>query len=237
MAERDTEVYRVVETRVETPGVVTLALLHSSGTNPSFVPGQFITVYFPETNTPEGKAYSISSAPHEKTFSITVRALGEFSNRLCALQVHDTLKASTPYGFFSPEKEDTNLVLLASGIGITPFRSMLFSFAQDTPERRVALLHSVRTADDALFREAFETLRTTMPNLSLTYYVTRDTASAPFAHTRRMHAKDALPYCADQAQTEVLLCGSISFTRDLWRDLQKNGVPEERIYTEAFFSQ
>lgn len=231
--------YTVREQVSEAPGVASLSLVDERGDVPEFLPGQFINVYFPETNTPEGKAYSISSSPEEKTFSITVRALGEFSNRLCGMGSGDTVEASLPYGFFRPEREDSPLVLLASGIGITPFRSMLRHAALHTPRRPISLFHSVRTLEDAVFRGEFERVKTAMPNLSLSYFVTRESvpSSARAGITaRRMESDDILKGVPSTEGAEFLLCGSISFTRDMWRSLKHAGISEDVLYTEAFFS-
>ena len=95
--------YVVKEKTMEVPGVTTLFLTDEQDNVPPFTPGQYITVYFPELSTPEGKAYSISSAPRESTFSITVRNIGEFSGRLCSISPGETLLASLPYGFLKPQ--------------------------------------------------------------------------------------------------------------------------------------
>lgn len=231
--------YTVSGTVSEAPGVVSLFLVDERGAVPAFVPGQFINVYFPETNTPEGKAYSISSAPEEKTFSITVRALGEFSNRLCGMKAGDSFEASLPYGFFRPEREESSVVMLAAGIGITPFRSMLRHAARRTPHRPLALFHSVRTLEDAVFRGEFESMKTAMPNFSLSYFVTREDVSSSAGvriTARRITPDDIFTALPEREGVEFLLCGSISFTRDMWRSLRHAGVPEDALYTEAFFS-
>ena len=38
------------------------------------------------------------------------------------------------------------------------------------------------------------------------------------------------------ADAEFMICGSISSIRDMWKGLRDLGIPEETIYTEAFFS-
>ncbi len=232
----DIQRYVVADTCTEAPGIVTLSLTQNDNTVPSCAPGQFINVFFPETKTPEGKAYSISSAPNKKTLSITVRGIGEFSNRLCAMGPGDTVRASLPYGFFRPEREDSDVVMLAAGIGITPFRSIIHTAAQYRSKRRMTLLHTVRTAPDAIFRKEFETLRRQFPGLALSYFVTRQTETPSYATPRRMNADDVLPHIGTMANTEFLLCGSIPFTRDMWRALKQKGIPADAIYTEAFFS-
>jgi len=229
--------YIVRDTRAEVPGVTTVSLSEEDGAVPPFSPGQYINVYFPETRTPEGKAYSVSSAPGEPTFSITVRAIGEFSNRLCAMRPGEAVSASLPYGFFCPERGDSDVAMLAAGIGVAPFRSIIRHAAAHLPSRRVSLFHSIRTWDDAIFREEFESLKKELPNFSITYFVTRGAAPPESgALPRRMTAKDVLAKISDAPSTEFLVCGSIPFTRDLWRDLRRAGVPEDQMYTEAFFS-
>ncbi|MBX4215964.1 hypothetical protein KW797_03370 [Candidatus Parcubacteria bacterium] len=221
----------------EVPGVCTLRLSMEDGTSPPFAPGQYINVYFSELRTPEGKAYSISSAPGEPTFSITIRAIGEFSNRLCSLAPGETVSASLPYGFFSPEGEGSDLVMIAAGIGVTPFRSMLQDAAARAPSRRMALFHTIRTSDDALFEKEFAALGDTLADFSLSRFVTREAApSLPSARQGRMTAHDVLS-AVPSANAEFLVCGSIPFTRDMWRALRAEGVSEDKIYTEAFFSR
>jgi len=221
----------------EVSGVATLMLTKEDGTVPPFVPGQYVNIFFPETRTSEGKAYSISSAPSESTLSITVRAIGEFSNRLCSMRPGDTVRASLPYGFFYPEADDSELVMLAAGIGIAPFRSMIRHIAKYTLSRRLALFHSVRTLSDAIFLEECTELRQKFPNFSLTHFVTRDAeVQNEYVIPHRIEPTDILSRVSDVSRAEFLICGSISFTRDMWRGLRKAGVNEEKLYTEAFFS-
>ena len=86
MSQESNTRYIVRENIAEAPGVSTLQLSLANSTVPTYVPGQFITVYAPELGTPEGKAYSISSAPHEKTLNITVKDMGKFSHYLLELR-------------------------------------------------------------------------------------------------------------------------------------------------------
>src|SRR3989338_3229162 len=117
--------YIIQSKKPEVPGVTSLFLTLENDSLPEWTAGQYINIHFPDTSTPEGKAYSISSAPHEEVFTLTVRDIGEFSHRLCTAEVGDILTGSLPYGFFAPEYEGTPLVLIASGINITPLRGIL----------------------------------------------------------------------------------------------------------------
>lgn len=234
--ENETQTYVVQSTRRESPTTVTLTLSLLGGGVPPHIAGQFITVYFPELDTPEGKAYSISSAPNENDFSITVRGIGAFSNRLCALREGDTLSASLPYGFFYPEGEESDLVLIASGIGITPFRAIVHDALSQNTARNIAIFHTVRTPEDAFFRKEFEALQQTHPSLLLHYFITQEGGAAQNDESRRITVADILEGTREYERPEFLICGSIAFTGDMWKGLKHEGIPQDSLYTEAFFS-
>ena len=130
----------------------------TDNTKTSFISGQFITVFFPESATQEGKAYSISNTSNEDTINITVKVLGGFSNKLCKMEIGDTVIASTPYGFFYRENEDTSLVFLTIGIGITPFKSMITQALQNNPNREIFLFYGNKTVDDIIFKKECDEL-------------------------------------------------------------------------------
>jgi ferredoxin-NADP reductase len=240
MKTNNLETYIVKSKKEESSEIFTFSLTtHEKNENPSFIAGQYINIYFPETDTPEGKSYSISSSPNESksTFSITVRAIGEFSNKICSLKEGDTISGSLPYGFFGIEKEDSDIVMLASGIGITPFRSMILDVSNknSSRKRKISLFHSIRKSSDAIFKEDFEKLE----NVSVHYFVTQEESSnIPDAINRRIKTEDVLEKINKDnlENTEFLICGSISFTRDMWKSLKEAGVSEDQILTEAFFS-
>jgi len=235
MAQEPNTRYIVRENIAEAPGVSTLQLSLANGSIPKYVPGQFITVYAPNLGTPEGKAYSISSAPHEKTLNITVKDMGKFSHYLCSRKPGDEVEGSLPYGYFFSESHTSTLALVCGGVGVAPFRSMLQASTHDTPRRNIALFCSNRTAQDIIFKKMLDELEENNKNIKVFHFLTREKAGPPMINGR-INAKTILESLNDKKDAEFLLCGSISFVRDLWRDLRSEGVSEEKIYTEAFFS-
>ena len=228
--------YKVVSSVKEAEGITTLSIENSAGELPHFIAGQYITVYFPELGTPEGKAYTISSAPSEKKFCITVKAIGEFSNRLCAMKKGDILLGSEPYGYFGTESEETPLCLIAAGVGITPFRSMIVEMLGEKSSRIIDLFYSCRTLAETAFRMELDALAKKNPNFRMHYAITREDVKIPGVSKKRLAAGEICRQIASPEKAEFLICGSISFARDLWRGLRSAGIPEENILTEAFFS-
>lgn len=227
--------YKIIGKKEETSGVATLEFSCASGL-PKYCSGQFIDVYFPKINSAQGKSYSLSSAPIENKFSITVKAIGEFSNLLLESKIGDIVLGSLPYGFFYSDREDTHLVMVAGGIGISPFRSILLEELTKNNKRKITLFYSSRTNEDIIFKKELDSWQKKYPNLKIKYFLTRENKIIKDKQKGRITAKDILKEISDIKTVEFLLCGSIAFIRDMRKGLCVVGIPEEKIYTEAFFS-
>ena len=138
-----------------------------------FVPGQWLSV---KATTPEGeeitRAYSIVSAPSEgKEFEFCLNPVedGFMSNYLCDLEEGAEISFQGPFGDFilRPPLRDT--LLIATGTGIAPFRSMLRALFSRTPDKQTGppfvapshhfwLLFGARFEQDIYYRKDFEYL-------------------------------------------------------------------------------
>jgi ferredoxin-NADP reductase len=236
MPTNNNQLYTVVKVEKITDDITTITFTDATGKRPSYIAGQYINVFFPDSGTPEGKAYTISSAPSENIFCLSVKGIGEFSYRLNSLKIGDTVLGSLPYGYFYSESTDAPLVMVAGGISVTPFRSMIIESLFKNPGRTLYLFLSARTADGLIFREEFNALAAKYPTLKVFYYVTRETSIDSSITKRRITCCEIISRTQASSDTEFMICGSISFTRDMWQGLKQQKVPEEMIYTEAFFS-
>jgi ferredoxin-NADP reductase len=54
-------------------------------------------------------------------------------------------------------------------------------------------------------------------------------------NSRRISLFDIENVVKTMPEADFIVCGAISFTRDMWKMLKGCGVSEERIFTEAFF--
>lgn len=222
--------YRVVENRAITCDTNTIRFIRDDGEPFSFLAGQYLNVLFNGGNVPGGKAYSLSSAPHEESVHITVKNIGNYSGKLCALREGDVFEGSLPYGFFRPEFEHTSLVVLAGGIGITVLRSIITDALHKNTTRPITIIHSARYEKDLIFIDDFESFAGSCSYVSAKHFVTREQS---YRGIQRRILPEDIPVMED---TEYLICGSIDFTRSLWRMVRALGVSPDAIYTEAFFS-
>jgi ferredoxin-NADP reductase len=122
-----------------------------------FMPGQFadLTLTDPPETDAEGnsRTFSIASAPHEEALMFATRMRDTaFKRVLRTLPIGAQLQLEGPFGMMTLDKEDSRpAVILAGGIGITPFRSMILEAAQRKWTRPLWLFYSNRRPEDAPF--------------------------------------------------------------------------------------
>jgi ferredoxin-NADP reductase len=105
-------------------------------------------------------AFSIVSAPTEQQLTIATRMRdSSFKRALAALPIGSTAKLAGPFGSFAWHKDHQRpLILVAGGIGITPFMSILRQTAHEASRRPISLIYSNRRPEDAAFLEELEEL-------------------------------------------------------------------------------
>ena len=219
---RDSLTVEIVRVRQENPEVTTLYFARPF----DFMAGQYITVFIEGSQVREGKAYSISSRPHEELMSITVKNVGgEFSSYLCSRHIGDTLHISQAYGDFNPQTERP-LVGIAAGCGLSPIWSILADAQQPT-----FLYLSQKSPEYMVFSEELA-----VSSIQVNKFSTRQQVEEKNGwRNGRFEVAKIVTETPDDAH--FLVCGSLPFVRDVWQKLTAAGVDESHISTETFFEQ
>ncbi|AZG45333.1 oxidoreductase [Gordonia insulae] len=130
-----------------------------------FVPGQWAMLSAPEWSRPlwrsSRRVFSFAEAPGVVPGRFAFTVSGEVSPVKAGLISGSTGRVfldSSGGDFVLPRhRSDRPIVLLASGIGITPFRSMLRSaLAEGRTLDRFALIHVVRSADRMVYQDVLD---------------------------------------------------------------------------------
>lgn len=224
--------YIILNRKQETSTVTTLSIAKINGEIPRYLPGQYITIYFPDLNKTLGKQYSISSAPNEQACTISVKAVGKFSNRLCSLVPGDLISASEPEGVFYPKQTTRNIVMIAGGIGITSFRSMVFENILKNKQMR--LMYSSKTSDDMPFKREFSIISQKHNSFQVEYFITQESGRESENIKYRRISKENI-FKKHSQETEYLLSGSLSFVLELKNILISEGVDRAQVATESYF--
>ena len=126
--------------------------------------------------------FTIAAAPSEGEFHISTRVSDSaFKQALNAMRPGDEIEAHDIEGDFTWE-DDVSVVLVAGGIGVTPYRSILLERAANNKQLNAHLLYFGRDENFA-FRGEFDDLVTKHPELTIDYIVGEPiTADAILSH-------------------------------------------------------
>jgi len=146
------------------------------GRVPKFHAGQFLHLaldpYSPDRPWPESRVFSIASPTAERAteLAVTIAVKGRYTRR-----IFDTLAEGSecwlklPYGeFLFPA--DKPLVLIAGGVGITPFLSLFGRLLAEKSDQPVKLFYGVRSAPLYLFGELLNRCEAELSAFSKTVY-------------------------------------------------------------------
>jgi len=211
----------------------------------TFKAGQFmdLTLLDPAETDPEGntRGFSINSAPDEPELVFTTRLRDTaFKRVLRSMPLGTGVQIDGPFGNFTLHGKDSRpAVLLAGGIGITPFRSIVRRAAREKLAHRILLFYANRRPEDAPFLDELYGFERENRRFTFVPTMTRiHDSSAPWTgetgridpgmilrHTRRSAAHaNAIYYIAGPPQ---MVAGLHSIVSSL-------GIDEDDIRIEDF---
>lgn len=212
---------------------------------PGFMPGQHIAV---RTEIPGHgevtRSYSLSSArPIDNAYRVTVKRSEKPGNPTSAPSMsnhlHDAvfegaiLDVKAPAGrYFVDETNETPLLLLAGGVGITPLYAMFESAARRGC--RATLIYAARNEGERCFRRSIEALVDANAGLRAIFY-SEEAFSPTFDHNTRL-GRLSPQGLADTELDEVdaFVCGPRGFLDAAEDILRGVGLTDDRIHTETF---
>lgn len=170
--------------------------------------------------------FTIASAPSEDEIHISTRVTdSKFKQALNALEPGDAIETRDLEGDFVWEDTDEPVVLVAGGIGVTPYRSMLLERHALGKPLNATLLQFNRE-DAAPFRDEFEKLAAEHPELKLVYIVGQPITA------------DAILQAAPEAAEQVTyLSGPEPMVDAVGEELQKRGVQLKQDWFPGYDDQ
>lgn len=181
----------------------------------TWVPGQYQTYTLDSVagdDDAKKRYFTIAAAPSENEIHISTRVTDSaFKQALNALQPGDEIEADDIEGDFVWE-DDEAVVLVAGGIGVTPYRAMLVERAKQGKKIPARLLYFGRD-DNFAFRQEFDNIASTHPELQIDYIV-----------GEMVSADNILKYAPEAASTTVYISGPEPLVDAVGDDLQAKGV-------------
>jgi ferredoxin-NADP reductase len=190
------------------------------------------------------RTYSLSSAPSDDFFRISVKRDGAVSAHLHDhVSVGDVLNARAPQGGFTVDPSELRpLVLMGAGIGVTPMLSMLREVIYEGKRvrrmRPTWFVQSARRLVDLAFRAEVDTLIERAGD-SLTAIRLLSQPETGGWQGEGLQARGRIDLALLKSllpfdDFDFYLCGPASFTQELYDGLRAMHIRDERIFAETF---
>lgn len=202
-----------------------------------------IRLTLPGESKPVIRNYTLSTAPSDGIYRISVKREGAVSQHLHdTVRVGDVIEARAPAGDFTIDARETRpTVLLAGGVGITPLLAMLrhivYEGVRKQRVRPTYLFHAARTKAERPFGLELANLVANSFSAVKVIRVLSDSTDADEGADY-----DALGRIDTAMLTRFLpfndydfyLCGPPAFTQALYDGLRNLNISDARIHAEAF---
>jgi ferredoxin-NADP reductase len=206
----------------------------------SFIPGQFITIDLPvsEKRLDRWKSYSIASAPSgENTIELCiVRSENGLGTKYLfeEAKVGSVLKFKGPDGsFVIPDNLEKEIIMLCTGTGVAPFRSMISHIAHaKLPFKKIHLIFGTRYASGTLYLDEWQLLSEVQPNFQFDIALSRE-KSARF-HSGYIHDIYLKKYAAVEENRLFYICGWSGMVDQAVDNITKMGYDRTQIKYELY---
>jgi len=199
-----------------------------------FVPGQFVSLTDSVKSRAITRAYSIASAPGAgNRFELCLNRVddGAFSPHLFDLSAGDAVDMQPPLGTFTLRQPLRDSLLVATGTGIAPYRSMLKAVL--TPNAPAfTLLFGVRHESHLLYRNEFEQMAREFPQFRFWPTLTQPGPDWTGRTGRvQAHLDEAIGARRD---IDIYLCGLQPMVDDVRQILKGMGFDRKQIRYEKY---
>jgi len=211
-------------------------------------PGQYASIrVFKDGAWSAPHPFTLSNAPNEETLRMTIKKSGAFTSSIPEIQPGTPIQCSGPYGQFCKDiGASKEVVMIAGGVGITPFLSVLRHFKETGADNDIVLFWANRTPKDAFAAQELEELTQSL-KLHVVHAFSRlppqERPAAPvFADARPGRISHEYGRLNQAMMSRHLvstdasfhLCGPPAMQRAVLEELAKCGVDPGRVDKEAF---
>ncbi|OGR36102.1 MAG: FAD/NAD-binding family oxidoreductase [Desulfovibrionales bacterium GWA2_65_9] len=211
-------------------------------------PGQYASIrIFQDGAWSAPHPFTLSSAPGDATLRMTIKKSGAFTSSIPAIEPGTPIQCTGPYGQFCKDiGTSKEVVMIAGGVGITPFLSVLRHFKDTGADNEITLFWANKTPQDAFATKELEELTRSL-KLHVVHAFSRvapeDQAAAPafddgrpgkISHEYGRLNKEMFLRHIASADASFYLCGPPPMQQAVLEELSSYGVDPGRVDKEAF---
>jgi ferredoxin-NADP reductase len=173
----------------------------------------------------------------DRTFELLLRVFpeGPLSHWLASLPAGSPLRFRGPSGrSMVPKEPGTELALLATGVGISPFHSLLVHLLQTGDRRRIRLYWGLRLLEDICLTDDLDRLAGALPDFA--YAISLSQPPAGWTGLRGRLTESVPPQLETLGSKRFYLSGNGAMCEEMEIALSDQGVDRSLIHQERFFN-
>lgn len=207
-----------------------------------FRAGQYLSLKVNINGIEITRPYSIASSPGDAGKGFYELTIRKEENGFLTSYIWDNWKVGTkiessgPEGFFYFDRlrDSKQIVGIAGGSGITPFRSIAKTIIEGVIDAKLTLLYGSSDEEDIIYYNEFKELEKKFPDkLKVVYILSCEVLSLEGCEQGFITSDIIRKYC-DTGSTSFFLCGPQIMYNFVEKELAQFKVPSRRIRREAF---
>lgn len=139
--------YAIEAVRSAANGIYELMIVPKQNRPWLFKPGQFAWIKIGSIRATRDHPFSIASSPNaEGRLRFLIKSMGDFTSAIAQTPPGATVYVDGPHGHFAIPDHAPSIIMIAGGIGIAPFCSLLQACAERGDARPIRLIYGNRLA-------------------------------------------------------------------------------------------
>lgn len=206
-----------------------------------FTPGQFINLFFENQGELIQRSYSLATIPGENgniEMALSYVSNGKASDFIFGLQRGDEILAAGPFGRLTLREEmPKRYILVATGTGVTPYRSMLMELSKRMREHgtEVVLLQGARSPMDQLYLDDFVPFSQNHPHFKFIACCSRTVSEPQHPYEVKGYVQDQFDHLAlNPKEDMVFLCGNPNMIDAAYLKLTELGFTAANVRREKY---
>lgn len=200
----------------------------------NFQPGQFVSI---RVNGRDVRSYSLAGTEGDNLYRliVDVKPGGPGSQFFDHLKVGDQFEFIGPAGRFvyMPSDGAEEMLFLATGTGVAPFKAMIDAALSTGDTRKIALYFGLRFVEDIFWDDYFNQLQAAHANVRFVLCLSKpdERWKGVVGHITDMVKAEY----TDLSHASAYLCGNGKMILEASVLLRDKNMKPERIYSEKFF--
>lgn len=230
--------YRLTLQRIEKISARVYNYVFTSDHRVAFTAGQYMEWTLgsvPGDGRGNRRSFTIASSPSESTIQVGLKYYepsSTFKHVFSQLKPGDTILAGQIAGSFTlTGLHDKKLTLIAGGVGITPFRSMIKQLIDEKHQADIVVLYSVAAVDELAYLDVFRAARANGVRLIPVASAPNGAEGVIAGPITAELITDSVP---DFSERTFLVSGPNAMVQDIGHILHELSISRTRIHTDYF---